>query len=135
MWPRARNNFGKLRRQRGFSLLEVLVAFSILAISLGVLLNIFSSGMRMMAIAEEYTRASQVAESMLAKVGVEIPVEEGVDQGIEGDRFRWTLSVRPYTLDLEELDLESLSMIPYRVEVKVEWGDGESVRSVELTTL
>ena len=111
------------------------MAFSILAISLGVLLNIFSSGLRMMVVADEYTRASQVAESMLAKVGVEKPLEEGVEQGIEGDGFRWTLSVQPYVLEIEELDLESLAMIPYKVDVKVEWGDGEPVRSVELTTL
>ncbi|MCH8138003.1 MAG: type II secretion system protein, partial [Proteobacteria bacterium] len=37
---------GARRRSGGFTLLEVLVAFTVLAISLGVLFEIFSTGMR-----------------------------------------------------------------------------------------
>jgi len=43
-------------------LLEVLVAFTVLAISLGVLFQIFSTGMRASRSAEEYTRATLLAE-------------------------------------------------------------------------
>ena len=44
------------RCQRGFSLLEVLVAFTILSVSLGVLLQIFSTGLRNAALTEELQR-------------------------------------------------------------------------------
>ena len=58
-------------KQQGFSLLEILIAFSILALSLGILLKIFSAGVNTAIIAENYTTAVQLSESLMAKVGIE----------------------------------------------------------------
>ena len=44
-------------KQQGFSLLEILIAFSILALSLGILLKIFAAGVNTAMIAENYTAA------------------------------------------------------------------------------
>lgn len=63
--------------QRGFSLLEVLVAFAILSIALGVLLQIFATGMRNVGLSEEYSQAALYAESILAAYGREAPLAEG----------------------------------------------------------
>ena len=41
-------------KQRGYSLIEVLVAFTILAMALTVLLKIFSAGLRNVDAASEY---------------------------------------------------------------------------------
>ncbi len=53
------------RRQGGISLLEVLVAFAIMALSLGVLMQIFGSGARAALRSEDYTKAVLVAQSAL----------------------------------------------------------------------
>lgn len=56
--------------QQGFSLLEILFAFSILSIMLGILLRIFSGGVRVAEITGNYAEAVQIAESLMATVGV-----------------------------------------------------------------
>jgi len=84
------------RRSRGFSLLEVLVAFAILAISLGVLLQIFQRAMSTTAVSGEYSRIVALAEAKLAQVGADIPLEEGVHTGEPEDGMDWIVSIQPY---------------------------------------
>ena len=49
-------------RQTGFSLLEVLVAFVVMGLVVGVLLQLFGSSMRSTVLADEYSFAIQIAE-------------------------------------------------------------------------
>jgi len=123
----------KLSVQQGFSLLEILVAFSILALSLGVLLNIFSSGLRRTMISEEYQQAIIIAQSKLAIAGIELPLQTGEIQGQVGDKFIWQLTAQVY--NIENLTAEKLAVIPFQVTVTVEWQAGENNRQVRLTTI
>ncbi len=131
--------------QKGFSLLEILVAFTILALSLGVLLNIFSKGVYTAALSEEYTAAVQIAESLLAGVGVENELVEGEFYGANHDKFQWTITSFPYDIYTEH-NVESSrnssfkkrpESIIFQVIVKVAWGDEDNgdQRFVELNTL
>ena len=122
-------------KQRGFSLLEILVAFTILAISIAVILNIFSTGVRAAFLAEEYTIAVQIAESLLAKTGVETDLDTTGTQSNEEGKFNWHVSVLPIDLGLEGIDAQSLSAQIYQVFVRVNWQEGESEREVVLQTL
>ena len=119
------------RCQRGFSLLEVLVAFTILSVSLGVLLQIFSTGLRNAALTEDYSRAVVHAQSLLAGLGIETPLEEGVQEGEIDERFYWRVSVAPYQEEDPDLDLENLPVIAYQLRVEVFWRQ----RSVALESL
>ncbi|MEI2773023.1 MAG: type II secretion system protein [Candidatus Competibacter sp.] len=121
------------RRQEGFSLLEVLVAFVILSISLGVLLQVFATGLRNAGTADDYTQATLYAESILAAIGRETPLSEGQHSGPINDRFSWRSTVAPYTDDMP--DPEKTHVRAYRVEVEVFWDGLVQTRSVMLETL
>ena len=121
-----------MNKDKGFSLLEILVAFSILAVSLGILLKIFSSGVKTAMIAEEYTVATQIAESLMAKTGIEEPLVVGEYSGTEVDKYHWRVTVEnsPNPADDEE-DAGLLA-----VRVIVQWGDNDrNRRAVELNTV
>ena len=126
---------GKSYSEKGFSLLEILIAFSILAFSLSILLNIFSGGLRRTIISEEYQQAVIIAQSKLAAAGVESGLEDVNAQGQILDKYFWSIQVQPFDLEKVGLDAEELKISPYHVIAKVEWSEGSNDRQVELTTL
>ena len=120
---------------RGLSLLEVLVAFSILALTLGVLLRIFGSGLRGAALAGAYSQAVLQAETLLSRSGIEAPLEVGEQHGRLNNRYHWRRIIRPYRLPVIEEETELVRLIPYEVIVEVFWQEADKRRSVTLTSL
>ncbi len=121
---------------RGFSLLEVLVAFVILSLVLGVLMRIFSGALGNIGAAEQYSRAVAIAESKLAAVGVEAPLEEGESAGDAGGGYAWQATVQRFDAGISPVDNTVQGVGLYRVEVVVNWGDDATTpRRLRLVTL
>lgn len=129
------------RRARGFSLIEVLAAFVILALVATALFNLFSASMNNVAAAEEWSRALAIAESRLDAAAVAQPLKEGSERGNSQDgRVQWETTIAPYvTADVDpdlERASEALAWRLYRVSVQVTYtaGDGKP-RSLSLSTV
>lgn len=125
----------------GFSLLEVLVAFVILAMALGVLMQIFSGGLRNANRSSEYQQAVLLAQSKLDSVGIELPLEPGSLEGVFDDTYRWQVNIRHYAADQEDSDEASVRpralhpLVLLTVDVRVFWGHLGLQRVFKLTTL
>ncbi len=80
--------------ERGFTLLEVLVALAVLSIALGALLPLFAGGLQGAAVAGDQVMATLAAKSLLAELeaGPLMPGTTGGD--LEGGG-RWRLDVQP----------------------------------------
>ena len=87
---------GAGRGPRGFTLIEVVVALVILTVALGALLQLFQTGLRSGGVAETRVYATLLAQSRLAALGVEAPLEPGEIGGEIDERFRWSARIEPY---------------------------------------
>lgn len=135
-----------MRRHKGFSLLEILVAFSIMAVALTVVLRIFGSGVNNAVVSEEYSLAVQIAESLMARTGVETPLQIGELSGIEANKYHWLIRINPtagsasksrprFKSQQDEVDDQPKPQL-MAVFVRVSWGErGDKQRSIELNNL
>ena len=103
-------------RAGGFSLLEVLVAFVILALVATAVFRLFSGALGNAGAADEYSRAILVAQSALDEAASP-PLREGTRTGASDDgRVQWTVDVTPYEVPGINPDLERVSAaLPIRM--------------------
>ncbi len=118
----------------GFSLLEILVAFVIMALALGVLMRVFSGALNSTAVAEHYAEALLIAESKLAAIGVETPLNDAEASGETKSGYLWKTQVVQVHAEAD-VD-EAVSAGLFRVEVTVDWeAGGGKTRQVRLVSL
>lgn len=120
-------------RQAGFSLIEVLVAFAILALALGILLSLFATGLRNTAVAHDYGQALVLAEGRMAALQAEefAQVTPGVSAGMFAGRYAWRSEVRP--LDEAATGVKGVAL--YALHVEVQWPAGRQPRRIALSSV
>jgi general secretion pathway protein I len=109
------------RRDAGFTLVETLAALAILAVALGVLLAVFSDGIRRHGQAEQLAIATLEAQSLLARLGVDIPLKAGTATGTLPRGLHWRLHVDRYG---DAGDRKAWPSDAYQVVVEVLSEDG-----------
>lgn len=126
----------------GFTLLEVLLAFVIFAISFAVVLQIISGSIRNTMRSKQYTEVALIAQSVMDTVGLDIPLEAGSQASGESGEYGWTLEIYEYELpddgsaDFESLQIAELTGIDLlQVELFVTWGEPPADRSRRFSTI
>ncbi|GER06638.1 hypothetical protein GCM10007972_03140 [Iodidimonas muriae] len=104
--------------EAGFTLIEVLVAFTIATIMLVALMQGMGRGLRSIDAASQQQMLVDYAQNHLQAVGVTIPLAPGVYQGEEPDH-RWRIELSQNTDSLETGDIAGgqLQLLKITIEV------------------
>ena len=128
----------KVSIQKGFTLLEILLAISILGVAITAIMQQFSAGLRIAGTSQSYTTAAIYAKQKIEELQVEEEMKEKEESGSFDDGYYFQVSITPYEGYMEEEDEELFDHLPlemYRLESIVWWKEGEKEKSVRLTTL
>lgn len=127
-------------RSRGFTLVEALVAVTLLALLFGALMPVFQQGLSVLERGDRRTRAVLLAQSVLERHTIPMrdgqPVFEPETAG-EEDGFAWGVTREPYAADDggPELELEPDSPTLVLVRARVRWPPGDNEVSLATLTL
>jgi general secretion pathway protein I len=116
------------RADRGFTLLEVVVALAILSVAVVAGIQLFAGGLRLLKLAGEHQEATLLADAKTREVSA---FAEGHDSGTDGG-FTWERTIRRTEVPVELATTTSRPYELYAVTVRVSW---DRQRAVEITTL
>lgn len=114
--------------EEGFTLIEVLVALTILSIGLAALFGAFSQSMASAREAQLSMRARMLAQGALERSMVAGTLQPGVQQGTSSDGLSWRVEIARDTASGSTLQ-------PVRVAVTVSWSAGGLPHNLTLSGL
>ncbi|MEM7426931.1 MAG: prepilin-type N-terminal cleavage/methylation domain-containing protein [Pseudomonadota bacterium] len=121
--------------ERGFTLVEVMIAFAILAVVLTGVFRAMALGNRGAHESAARIEAVRLAESKLDTMGILDAITEGTREGRFNERYRWEIEVTPYAAPDPNASVPLKR--PHWVELTVLWPhrDGKREWSVTLRTI
>lgn len=115
---------GNVSHQRGFTLIEIIIATTIMALALVAVLQLFSLGVSSARRSQRSTIAVTLARNIMEEVASRDVIEQGHE---EGDLEDYSMQ---YSIDITEGGLPGL----HEVEVAVRWSDESTVKEYQLFT-
>jgi general secretion pathway protein I len=128
-------------KDAGFTLLEVLIAFIIAALAIGVLYNGTVTGLDATSVSAKYDEAVSLARSHLDPIGHGGAIAIQETSGADGEGFTWHLRIRqagsrPMQLNDQDRanDIKPSIAVLYDVVVTESWKVAGHQRQVTLST-
>jgi hypothetical protein len=125
----------------GFMLLDIMIAFAIIALVTSTLYRATIGGLQLTSEAANYEEALSLIKSHLAEIGCGGPISTQNRSGIDGEGFTWTLVIGEHGRRLLALSDEErtdrvgpATAVLYDIAVTESWGDGRSKHSLTIKT-
>lgn len=117
---------------RGFSLLEVIAAMLLLAITFAALMKVAGGSIALTRNADDHSQAALWARSLLDTVDINAPLRPGTSDGRFNDSYRWHLVVTPWSPGQPDPN-SPIHMA--KLDLDVFWGSRLHERSAHFSTL
>jgi prepilin-type N-terminal cleavage/methylation domain-containing protein len=117
--------------QKGFTLLEVLVALVILGTAVVAAIQGFAGGLRLLKLSGDHQEAMLLADQKVREMTTPV---EGREEGTE-DRFQWSRTVTRVPMPELEGSVRGRRWGSFEVDVRVRWDDKREVQLASLRTV
>ena len=115
------------RGEKGFTLLEVIVAMALFAAGIVAISRLFTGSLRLSGGARDASAASIYARQRMEEALLVPNPVEGAEQGPFGDKYRWEVATS-FVPQEEEKPYDEIQL-----RVTVRWDDGVDGRAVDLS--
>jgi general secretion pathway protein I len=123
------------RRQHGYTLIEVVVAFGLLALALTLLLGTLTNSTRQVRWSADAGHAAMLSQSMLDRIEMDGPLQEGDRDGeLEDGRYHWALSVRRFDAGAGK-PVDPNAPVLLALDLTMRWGDAGPRETLVLHSL
>ena len=121
-----------LKNQSGFTIMEILVAVMLLAISFTIIMQQFSLGLKNISMSETYTQAVSYARNIMEETFSDTSIKEGQVNGVIKERYAWQRNIKLLSVGNAQ---SSLPLVEYEINVSVSWQFSGKEKRIELTTM
>ena len=134
-WPSTTQSVGPshLRTDGGFSLLEVIAAILLLALTFTALMKVVAGSISLTQNAAAHSEAAMWARSKLDTAFVMEPIKLGSTSGQFDKTYRWQLNVTRWSPPSPPTQPTALQL--YQLDLNVLWGPSVHPRSAHFQTL
>ena len=127
MWCRiARSDTRPRRGSAGFTLIEVLVAISVLAVVLGAIGAVVGNTVRSIRSVDRRLPLLETAQSLMASLPARDALQPGTQSGTSGD-FHWRIDAVLLNRNVPD-DAKAAKWMPLAITVRVQGSEGPPVR-------
>lgn len=118
----------------GFTLIETLVATMILSISVVVVMQLFSGGLKSSKLAGNYTRACFYAREKMETFLLQGAWSDGVYSGEFGDGYTWQARIERLGPVVDEAAQKPL-VNQFNLTIGVSWQEGNRLKNFKISTI
>lgn len=124
------------RLQKGFTLIEVMVSMMVMAITLTVIMSLFSGGLQSKKRAEDYIKAVELADSKIQETLLNQSLEPGVQEGDFDNGYSWRVEI---ITEMPEIPDDKIiiqeSQKTYTINIDIKWKQGDLEKTYTISTL